>query len=238
MRAPASTAYREPVARSTGWPNSRWPRAAKKGRRQGSGGSRGGLTTKIHLLTNQLGEPIDFRITGGQLTDCTRAIDLLGQRRAEAVIADKGYDADSIVAHVQSMRATAVIPSRRKKQRAHDQQLYKQRNRIERCFSRLKQFRRLAIRYEKSKACFLSLAAPSAPGSCFSYMSMLYITPANPMDRARACSGIPVFRLYTSSETDHVETSCLARRTSHSLSRLLPLPTPRSVSKLRPRSSS
>jgi len=119
------------------------------------------LTTKIHLLTNGLGEPIDFRITGGQVNDCTQAIDLLGQRQAEAVIADKGYDADSIVAHVRNMRATAVIPSRRcrKKQRVHDQQLYKQRNRIERCFSRLKQFRRLATRYEKSKACFHSLVA-------------------------------------------------------------------------------
>lgn len=95
------------------------------------------------------------------MNDCTQAIDLLGQRQAEAVIADKGYDADTIVAHVRSMRATAVIPSRRcrKKQRPHDQQLYKQRNRIERCFSRLKQFRRLATRYEKSKACFHSLVA-------------------------------------------------------------------------------
>jgi transposase len=95
------------------------------------------------------------------VNDCTQAIDLLGQRQAEAVIADKGYDADTIVAHVRSMQATAVIPSRRcrKMQRVHDQQLYKQRNRIERCFSRLKQFRRLATRYEKSKACFQSLVA-------------------------------------------------------------------------------
>jgi hypothetical protein len=71
----------------------------------------GGLTTKIHPLANQHGEPIDFRITGGQVNDCTQAIDLLGQRPAEAVIADKGYDADSIVAHIAAMQATAVIGS-------------------------------------------------------------------------------------------------------------------------------
>lgn len=88
-------------------------------------------------------------------------MELLGERRAEAVIADKGYDTESILAHVEGMKAEAVIPSRRcrKKQRSHDEQLYKQRNRIERCFSRLKQFRRLATRYEKSKACFKALVA-------------------------------------------------------------------------------
>ncbi len=95
------------------------------------------------------------------MNDCTQAVELLGQRQAEAVLADKGYDSNSILAHVESMKAEAVIPSRRcrKKQRPHNEKLYKQRNRIERCFSRLKQFRRLATRYEKSKACFQALVA-------------------------------------------------------------------------------
>ena len=88
-------------------------------------------------------------------------MELLGQRQADAVIADKGYDTEAILAHVEAMKAEPVIPSRRcrKKQRRHNEQLYKQRNRIERCFSRLKQFRRLATRYEKSKACFHALVA-------------------------------------------------------------------------------
>jgi transposase len=100
------------------------------------GRSRGGLTTRIHLLTNQQGEPIDFRITAGQVNDCTQAVELLGGRRAEAAIADKGYDGDSILAHIEGMKAEAVIPSRRcrKEQRRHNEQLCKQRNRIERCF--------------------------------------------------------------------------------------------------------
>ena len=112
-------------------------------------------------MANEHGEPIDFRITAGQINDCTQAVELLGQRQTEAVIADKGYDSDSILAHVEAMKAEAVIPSRRcrRKQRQHNEQLYKQRNRIECCFSRLKQFRRLATRYEKSKSCFQALVA-------------------------------------------------------------------------------
>ena len=125
------------------------------------GRSRGGLTTKIHLLTNELGLPLDFLVTGGQVNDCTQAIELLGRHKAEAVLADKGYDADAIVEYVEAMGARAVIPPKRnrKVQREYDKALYKQRNRIERCFSKLKQFRRFATRYEKSKACFHALVA-------------------------------------------------------------------------------
>jgi transposase len=119
------------------------------------------LTTKIHLLADEHGLPLDFRITAGQMADCSQAIDLLGQHKAEAVIADKGYDADAILQHIEETSAKAVIPPKRnrKVQREFDRQLYKQRNRIERTFSRLKQFRRFATRYEKSKNCFQALVA-------------------------------------------------------------------------------
>jgi transposase len=125
------------------------------------GHARGGLTTKIHLLTDGLGLPLDFLISGGQINDCTQAVALLSTRKAEAVLADKGYDADAIVEHVEAMGAKAVIPPKRnrKVQREYDKDLYKQRNRIERCFSKLKCFRRFATRYEKSKACFQALVA-------------------------------------------------------------------------------
>lgn len=111
---------------------------------------------------NELGLPLDFLITGGQISDYTPAVELLGERKAEAVIADKGYDSDKIVEHVEeTMQARAVIPSRsnRKQQRNYDRSLYKLRNRIERCFSKLKHFRRFATRYEKSKSCFQALVA-------------------------------------------------------------------------------
>jgi transposase len=80
---------------------------------------------------------------------------------AEAVLADKGYDSDAIVEHIEAMGAKTVIaPKRnRKAQREYDKTLYKQRNRIERCFSKLKHFRRFATRYEKSKTCFQALVA-------------------------------------------------------------------------------
>jgi transposase len=46
---------------------------------------------------------LDFLITGGQVNDCTQAIELLSQHKVEAVLADKGYDADAIVAHVEAI---------------------------------------------------------------------------------------------------------------------------------------
>jgi len=120
------------------------------------------LTTKIHLLVNELGMPLQFLITAGNISDYTPAIELLGRRQAQAVVADKGYDSDAVVAHVETeMNAKAVIPPRsnRKQQRHFDHALYKLRNRIERCFSKLKHFRRFATRYEKSKTCFAALVA-------------------------------------------------------------------------------
>jgi transposase len=125
------------------------------------GRSRGGLTTKIHLLANELGLPMDFLVTGGQVNDCTQAIELLRERKAKWVLADKGYDSQAILDHIEAMGAVAVVPSKsnRKQQRIHDKELYRKRNRIERCFSQLKHFRRFATRYEKLKQNFKALVA-------------------------------------------------------------------------------
>ena len=106
--------------------------------------------------------PVAFLLTGGQISDYIPALELLGDRQAEAVLADKGYDSDKIVEHVEkTMQAKAVIPPRtnRKQPRDYDKTLYRHRNRIERCFSKLKQFRRFATRYEKSKCCLQALVA-------------------------------------------------------------------------------
>jgi transposase len=110
---------------------------------------------------DEYGLPVDFTVTAGQVNDCTQAIALLGERKASHVLADKGYDSDAILAHVASMGAVAVIPPKknRKVQREYDKDLYKQRNRIERCFSKLKHFRRFATRYEKNKQNFQALVA-------------------------------------------------------------------------------
>lgn len=80
---------------------------------------------------------------------------------AEAVIADRGYDADALVAQSENLGAKAVIPPRRNRrlQRVYDRDLYKQRNRIERCFNKLKHFRRFATRYCKTIQAFQSFTA-------------------------------------------------------------------------------
>lgn len=54
---------------------------------------------KIHLLADELGMPLDFRVTAAQIADCFQAIDLLGQHKAEAVTADKGYDGQLLLQH-------------------------------------------------------------------------------------------------------------------------------------------
>jgi transposase len=82
---------------------------------------------------------------------------LLEGQKAEAVLADKGYDTDVIVRFIRRrMKAKAVIPPRRsrKVQRRYGKPLYKKRNIIERTFNRLKQWRRVATRYDRCDATF------------------------------------------------------------------------------------
>ena len=119
---------------------------------------------------------MDFCVTAGQVNDCTQAIVLLGERKVSHVLADKGYDTEAILEHVATMGAAAVIPPKRnrKQQREYDKALYKQRNRIERCFSRLKHFRRFATRYEKNKINFQALVALA----CSSIILRLYVDTA------------------------------------------------------------
>ena len=88
-------------------------------------------------------------------------MELLNGQQAEAVLADKGYDADAIVAKAETMGAAAVIPPKRnrKQSRPFDRERYKQRNRIERCFNQLKHFRRFATRYCKTIQAFRAFTA-------------------------------------------------------------------------------
>ena len=120
-----------------------------------------------------MGLPVDFLITGGERNDCTQAIDLLGQHKAGWVLADKGYDSKAILAHIQRMGAVPVVPSlsSRAQQRIYDKQLYRLRNRIERCFAKLKHLRRFATRYEKLKQNFKALVAIA----CLSLHLKLYV---------------------------------------------------------------
>ena len=84
---------------------------------------------------------------------------LLATLEAAAVIADKGYDSDAILELVGSYGALAVIPPTRsrKVRRRYDKALYKERNHVERFFCRIKQYRGLATRYEKTAASYLAM---------------------------------------------------------------------------------
>jgi putative transposase len=84
---------------------------------------------------------------------------LIGDLKAKAVIADKGYDSERLVEAIRATGAEVVIPPRsnRKEQREYDRHLYKQRNGVERCVSYLKQYRRVATRYEKRGRNYLAL---------------------------------------------------------------------------------
>jgi transposase len=122
------------------------------------GRSRGGLTTKIHLLADALGRPLRFGLTGGQVHESRTAEMMLAGVEGDAVIADKAYDSNAIRSTVKAAGMKAVIPPNRSRKRhiRHDKELYRERNRIERCFNKLKHFRRLATRYDRRAVHFLA----------------------------------------------------------------------------------
>lgn len=115
------------------------------------GKSRGGLSTKIHAAVDALGNPVRLLLTPGQASEYGQAEVLIEGFTPEAVLADKGYDSDAFVEAIQRRGAEAVIPSRRNRlqPRQLDRHLYKARNLVERFFQKLKQFRRIATRYER-----------------------------------------------------------------------------------------
>ena len=115
------------------------------------------MTTKIHMLADSLGRPLRFIITAGQVGDITAAQDLLEGFRAQAVLADKAYDSNALRQIIANSGAEAVIPSNRTRKTIipHDPTIYRQRNRIERCFNKLKHFRRIATRFDRRAAHFL-----------------------------------------------------------------------------------
>lgn len=128
------------------------------------GRSRGGLSTKIHAATEALGLPIRLIGSPGQRNDIAFAHDLIDGIEADAAIADKGYDADHLVNRILGDGTEVVIPPKRNRKdlRSYDVDLYKERNRIERFFSKLKHFRRVATRYDKLLANFMGFVKLAA----------------------------------------------------------------------------
>ena len=101
-----------------------------------------------------LGNPVRLILGPGHRNDITQAHNLIEDLEPDAVIADKGYDADHLRDAVSANEAQVVIPpkSNRKAKIDYDKTLYKERNLVERFFNKLKQFRRVATRYDKPLA--------------------------------------------------------------------------------------
>jgi transposase len=165
------------------WPrgalaNNKNPPAAPAGR-EALGRSRGGLSTKIHLVADRRCRPLTRILTPGQHGDCPKFIPLMDQlairrrgkgrprTRSAAALGDKAYSSAANRAYLRKRGIKAVIPVKedQKKHRrgrgshggrppAFDAGQYKDRNTVERCFGKLKQFRAVATRYDKREVMY------------------------------------------------------------------------------------
>jgi transposase len=127
----------------------RWKRGAEE---QAIGRSRGGRTTKIHAVVDNDGRLIAFELTPGQRGDIRSAIGLIEPLPpARTLLADAAYDSDDFRVFLTARGTTPVIKQNPTRKRLHpfDKDAYKGRNVIERAFSRLKDWRRAATRYDK-----------------------------------------------------------------------------------------
>lgn len=116
------------------------------------------MTTKIHMATDTFGRPVRFLIAAGQSHDVLAAPALVHGFTPQAVLADRAYDSGSLRSIIADLGAEAVIPSTRSRKTPipHDITLYRCRNRIERCFNKLKHFRRFATRFDRRAIYFLA----------------------------------------------------------------------------------
>ena len=117
----------------------------------------GGFGTKIHAAVNPLGHPVAMHLTGANAADSPHLPALIAGVETTAVLADKGYDAESNRQAIRSQGAEPCIPPRRNRTAAigYDRHLYRERNGVERFFARVKQYRRVATRYDKKARNFL-----------------------------------------------------------------------------------
>jgi transposase len=142
------------------------PRPPARGRRQRGqdgqalGRSRGGFSTKLHLRCDARGLPLAFVLTPGETHEARAFADLVEDLApgTRCVIGDMGYDADWVRQELLLRGVLPVIPPNpaRKEPVALDRELYRLRNRVERLVNRLKQFRAVATRYDKTAESFLA----------------------------------------------------------------------------------
>ena len=130
------------------------------------GKSRGGHTTKIHLVVDSFGFPVNFELTGGHRNDIVMAECVIEQAPpCDLVVADKGYDSQSFRDYLHEHKgAKAVIPRRKdntKKNKEMDWAMYKHRHLVENAFARIKHFRAISTRYDKLERNYAAMLALS-----------------------------------------------------------------------------
>lgn len=132
----------------------------KKGEhKQAIGRSRGGRNTKIHAIADAKGRLLSILLTGGEAHDCPPAKWLIRRTRpARKLLGDKAYDSEDLRLWLKDRGTKAVVPNRsnRKQPFRFDRTTYKLRHRVENAFCRLKDFRRLATRYDRLARNFLA----------------------------------------------------------------------------------
>ncbi len=127
--------------------------------KQAIGRSRGGRNTKIHALADAKGRLLSILLTGGEAHDCPPAQRLIRRiKAAKKLLGDKAYDSAPLRQWLEDRGTRPVVPNRsnRKRPFSFDKKSYKQRHRIENGFCRLKDFRRIATRYDKLARNFLA----------------------------------------------------------------------------------
>jgi len=119
------------------------------------------LSTKIHLAVDALGNVLRLLYAAGQVHESTKAEALIADLPAENVIGDKAFDSDRFRAHLATRSIAAVIPSNASRSRAipYDRHLYKERHLVECFINKIKHFRRIATRYDKTIASYASFVA-------------------------------------------------------------------------------
>jgi transposase len=111
------------------------------------------------VAVDALGNPVRFILSPGQVHDILQAEDLISGISFENLLADMGFDSDRFRARIAEGGANAVIPSRRSRSQAipYDKHIYRERNLVERFINKIKHFRRIATRYEKTALSFASM---------------------------------------------------------------------------------
>ena len=119
------------------------------------------MSTKIHIAVDALGNVLRLLYSAGQVHESTKAEALIAGLPADNVIADKAFDSDRFRAHLADRGITAVIPSNASRARAipYDCHLYKERHLVELFINKIKHFRRIATRYDKTIASYASFVA-------------------------------------------------------------------------------